>query len=177
METYFIQPRMQLKIQDVCEAVIYLVPRVICQCGAPMRKTFRNGSLSEMWAWEGWAPVAEEVSSFKCSWYIIQRSSDWPGWGICEHLCTYLQGDRLILGGPPTAGGIPPVGVWLWGLSECLFSFRCYAFQILGYFDYAFTAIFTVEILLKVMAFSLILTYSSAAVTIIVSLLCLLSRC
>lgn len=90
---------------------------------------------------------------------------------------TYLQRDRLVPGGPPTAGGIHQ---WAYGCGACpgaFLSCRCYAFQILGYFDYAFTAIFTVEILLKVMAFSLILTYSSAAVAIIVSLLCLLSRC
>lgn len=74
-------------------------------------------------------------------------------------------------------GVVQPMGVWLWSLSRCLFSFHCCTFQILGYFDYAFTAIFTVEILLKVMAFSLILTYSKAAVAIIVAILCLRSRC
>lgn len=47
-------------------------------------------------------------------------------------------------------------------------------FQILGYFDYAFTAIFTVEILLKVMAFSLIFMFSKAAVAVIVAILCFL---
>lgn len=90
-----------------------------------------------------------------------------------------LQRDRLIPGGSPTAGGSPPVGICtaVGPVRDPFFSFRCYAFQILGYFDYAFTAIFTVEILLKVMPFSLILTYSSSAVAIIVSLLCLLSRC
>lgn len=42
----------------------------------------------------------------------------------------------------------------------------CCALQILGYFDYAFTAIFTVEILLKVIHFSLTLLYAATAVMV-----------
>lgn len=75
--------------------------------------------------------------------------------------------------------GVLPTGVH--AVEVCLDAFfslpTCCPLQILGYFDYAFTAIFTVEILLKVTAFSLILTYSKAAVAIIVAIFCLLSRC
>lgn len=39
----------------------------------------------------------------------------------------------------------------------------CCTLQILGYFDYAFTAIFTVEILLKVTRFSLTSSANAAA--------------
>lgn len=76
----------------------------------------------------------------------------------------------LIACGGSTRGHMAMEFAWT-SFSYCI----VVPFQILGYFDYAFTAIFTVEILLKViMAFSLILTFSKAAVAIIVAILCFL---
>lgn len=64
--------------------------------------------------------------------------------------------------GLPREGPCVHVGVYPWVYGCCpyaFFSFYCCTFQILGYFDYVFTAIFTIEIVLKVMAFLLIFTY------------------
>lgn len=64
---------------------------------------------------------------------------------------------RMVLPGRRVSGH--KWGFCLWavicrGLPGCLVLIAtCCALQILGYFDYAFTAIFTVEILLKVMHF------------------------
>lgn len=53
-----------------------------------------------------------------------------------------------------TSGGFCPWAVICRSLPGCLVLIAtCCALQILGYFDYAFTAIFTVEILLKVTHF------------------------
>lgn len=152
----------------MCVRLIYLVPQVTYQHSAFISEPLsaQNTRLGRG-AGDGHPECLQEVS--------IPKVLGWTKVGPFEHVCTFLQGGRHIPGERVSDR------LWAcscWGLSRCLFLIStCCALQILGYFDYAFTAIFTVEILLKVMAFSLILAYSEAAVAITVAILCLPSRC
>lgn len=160
---------------------VYLVSPV-CQCCALMSKGCINKALVGMSLCPSMTTDREEslhewlkeVSVPRCSSLVTKPGRNRRGATPAPRAAGLSREDRGLTACGGSARGRAAVRICP---DACVSCPPCCTLQILGYFDYAFTAIFTVEILLKVMAFSLILTYSKAAVAIIVATLCLPSRC